>query len=106
MFAVRPGGALLATFSDDRVAIWDTRTGKLLVARSAFLKTNAMTLALAFSGDDEVTATSVANERWTWRLPTWRGTLDQLDARLACDVPWQLVDGTLSPRTIASTCAR
>lgn len=102
-FAVQPGGALLATYADDRVGIWDARTGKLLVQRSALIQASSTMAVLAF-GEHDVIASSISSVRWTWHLPSWTGTLEQLDKRLACEVPWQLVEGALAPRVLDASC--
>ncbi|CAN5918641.1 hypothetical protein BH11MYX2_BH11MYX2_13890 [soil metagenome] len=102
-FAVQPGGALLATYADDRIGIWDARTGKLLVQRSALIQANSTMAVLAFGAHD-VVASSISSVRWTWHLPSWTSTVEQLDKRLACEVPWQLVDGALAPRVLDASC--
>ena len=106
LFALQPGGALLATFADNLARLWDTRTGKLLVARDVALDTNGTATLLAFSPDGKLVASGYAGTLWTWLLPVFRGTPSALDAILRCEVPWQLVDGTLAPRTLDPTCRR
>ncbi|MDX2088457.1 MAG: serine/threonine-protein kinase [Kofleriaceae bacterium] len=100
MFALQPGGALIATFSSNLVRLWDTRTGKLLAERDTTLDANGMGTLLAFSPDGKLVASSYGGVLWTWTLPSWKGTPEALDAILARDVPWTLVDGTLKPRAL------
>ncbi|MGE0402013.1 MAG: WD40 repeat domain-containing protein, partial [Kofleriaceae bacterium] len=106
LFAVQPGGALLATFADNHARLWDTRTGKLLVERDTALDSNGTATLLAFSPDGKLVASGYSGTLWTWLLPTFRGTPAALDAILRCEVPWQLVDGTLAPRALDATCPR
>ncbi|MFN0245924.1 MAG: WD40 repeat domain-containing serine/threonine protein kinase [Kofleriaceae bacterium] len=106
LFAVQPGGGLLATFADNHARLWDVRTGKLLVARDTALDANGTATLLAFSPDGKLVASGYAGTLWTWLLPVFRGTPAALDAILRCEVPWQLVDGTLAPRPLDATCPR
>jgi WD40 repeat protein len=100
LFALQPGGALIAAFSNNLVRLWDARTGKLLAERDTTLDANGMGTLLAFSPDGKLVASSYSGVLWTWTLPSWKGTPDALDAILARDVPWALVDGTLKPRAL------
>jgi WD40 repeat protein len=104
LFAIQPGGALLATFADNHARLWDTRTGKLLVSRDTALDSNGTATLLSFSPDGKLVASGYAGTLWTWLLPSWRGTLATLDAVLRCEVPWQLVEGTLAPRALDPGC--
>ncbi len=98
--AVQPGNALLATLANNVVYVWDTRTGKLLAQRDTALPGAGIGTLLAFSPDGKLVASSYSGVLWAWTLPTWKGTVDALDAILRRDVPWALVGGTLKPRAL------
>lgn len=59
-----------------------------------------------YRADGSKLRTGCSGTLWTWLLPTFRGTPAALDAILRCEVPWQLVDGTLAPRALDATCPR
>lgn len=101
VFALQPGGALLATYADGVARLWDTRSGQLLVAHDAVLSTTA---SIAFSPDGRRLFAAHGGGSWTWTLPTWPGSVAELAAFLACHVPWKLVDSSLFPHTPAPGC--
>lgn len=100
-FALAPDGGLLATFADDVVRLWDPRSGKLLAAHDAVL---GPTATLAFSPDSRRLFAAHPGSSWTWTLPRWTGSPAELDAMLACRVPWKLVDSALLPQRPAPDC--
>ncbi len=106
LFAIEPGGALLATFADNQARLWDTRTGKLLVQRDVALDASGTATLLSFSPDGKLVASGYSGTLWTWLLPVFHGTPAALDAILRCEVPWQLVDGMLAPRALDVSCPR
>ncbi|HVK83816.1 MAG TPA: hypothetical protein VM513_06900, partial [Kofleriaceae bacterium] len=99
-FALHPADALMATFADSIVSVWDTRTGKLLAQRDLTPDVKGVGTVLAFAPGGKLVASSYSGVLWTWTLPSWQGTTQALDAMLARDVPWTLVDGRLKPRVL------